>query len=152
MLRMSWMGFATPALDWTVLHICFRLDEECSCWVIKNLCCNWNKIRCTLTKINLTSPTSSRFAGMCASRFFGSKWGALLYVDISIWVTKLMTCMRQLQGTVSALKQNRWWEVHTLSSSFTTYISSWSQLSDTWPTPASLSCCWMHCCMISATK
>ena len=50
----------------------------------------------TLTTIALTNPTSSRLVGTCASGFFGSKCGDLLYVDMSACVAKLMTWARQL--------------------------------------------------------
>lgn len=56
----------------------------------------WYEVR-TLTEIALISPTSSRLVGICASGFLGSKCGALLYVDMRLWVAKLMTCARQLE-------------------------------------------------------
>ena len=50
----------------------------------------------TLITIALMSPTSSWDVGICASGCFGSKWSDLLYVEISICVARLMTCVRQL--------------------------------------------------------
>lgn len=47
--------------------------------------------------IALTNPTSSWFVSSCASGFFGSKWGKLLYAEIRLWVAKLITCARQLK-------------------------------------------------------